>query len=258
LFHLLSDKFIMRLDAEEDDDEDDDDDEGDDDQGEQGEQGEEDEEDEPDWEILPQEVVLENKRKHPVFSRLFRSKGHFFLATRPHCIGVWSQAGAILTMQGGMPWKCLMDPSTYLTGDDEADKIQLHDIAKGGEWGDRRQELVFIGERLQKQKLKALLDECLLTDEEFGDWEQVMRNDETNFLEKMAKLEDMFDDRWPAWQGFAFEGEDDENDEAEGEGEEAAKEEEPKLHKHIHAHHGHDHSHVQMLDRGHKRKLLAV
>lgn len=50
-------------------------------------------------------------------------------------------------------------------------------------WGDRRQELVFIGENLDATGLTKTLDACLLTDEEMTKWEQIMENDE---LEKEA------------------------------------------------------------------------
>jgi hypothetical protein len=45
----------------------------------------------------PNDVILANKRACPLFGRLFRSKGEFFLATRPHRAGEWSQAGAMIT-----------------------------------------------------------------------------------------------------------------------------------------------------------------
>lgn len=48
--------------------------------------------------------ILENKRNHPAFAGLLRSKGFFWLATRPNQHGEWSQAGGMLTLQGGGPW----------------------------------------------------------------------------------------------------------------------------------------------------------
>ncbi|UKZ67029.1 uncharacterized protein TrAtP1_008193 [Trichoderma atroviride] len=39
------------------------------------------------------DAILANKRAHPTLARLFRSKGEYFLATRPHRAGEWSQAG---------------------------------------------------------------------------------------------------------------------------------------------------------------------
>ncbi|KAF4951545.1 hypothetical protein FSARC_12876 [Fusarium sarcochroum] len=153
------------------------------------------------------EVILETKRKHPIFARLFRSKGEFFLATRPHRAGDWSQAGAMLTMTGGRPWFCTLPPEDYTTGDPEVDGLVQHDIKKGGEWGDRRQELVFIGENLDHEALEELLDECLLTDGELTKWEAVMRDGKKNDEQKREALEELFDDGFPDWP------EDDEDDE---------------------------------------------
>lgn len=62
-------------------------------------------------EIDPQ-IILQNKSKHPVFSCLLRSKGFFWLATRPYQIGEWSQAGGMLTLGGGGPWFCTVERST--------------------------------------------------------------------------------------------------------------------------------------------------
>jgi len=50
------------------------------------------------------QIILENKRNHPAFAGLLRSKGFFWLATRPDQHGEWSQAGGMLTLQGGGPW----------------------------------------------------------------------------------------------------------------------------------------------------------
>ncbi|KAL6400306.1 hypothetical protein AUP68_16004 [Ilyonectria robusta] len=164
------------------------------------------------------EVILENKRKNPTLGRLFRSKGEFFLATRPNRAGDWSQAGAMLTMTGGRPWFCTLPPEEYTTGDEEVDGLVRHDIKMGGEWGDRRQELVFIGERLDNQALEAMLDECLLTDSEYTKWEKTMRNAKLGDSEKLDVLEELFEDGFPDWPG------DDEED-----------------------HEGHDHAHPTNL-----------
>ncbi|KAJ4148490.1 hypothetical protein LMH87_002956 [Akanthomyces muscarius] len=151
----------------------------------------------------PNDEILANKRAHPTFSRLFRSKGEFLLATRPHRAGDWSQAGAMLTMAGGRPWFCTLPTEEYTTGDPEVDALVQHDISKGGEWGDRRQELVFIGEGLDHEGVERLLDQCLLTDDEFANWERVMRDPaHGEDLEKLKEaLRELFDDGFPDWAG---------------------------------------------------------
>ncbi|TLS23057.1 uncharacterized protein PpBr36_06756 [Pyricularia pennisetigena] len=194
LYKLLFDKFIMQLEhpeEEEDEDEDEDDEEEEDDQDEQ-------EEEDP-LDAPSNETILANKRASPLFARLFRSKGEFFLATRPHRAGEWSQAGAMLTMTGGRPWFVTLPESEYLTGDADIDALVLHDLASGGEWGDRRQELVFIGEALDVPGLERVLDECLLTDEEWRRWRKVMRSGVLSSQGKMERLARLFDDGFPDW-----------------------------------------------------------
>ncbi|KAH8670542.1 P-loop containing nucleoside triphosphate hydrolase protein [Ilyonectria robusta] len=213
LWALLYDKFILQLESpggEDEDDDDEDDDEDDDMEMIDYEDAETDgaaTKVDEDYAMLESEdlcppsneVILENKRKNPTLGRLFRSKGEFFLATRPNRAGDWSQAGAMLTMTGGRPWFCTLPPEEYTTGDEEVDGLVQHDIKMGGEWGDRRQELVFIGERLDNQALEAMLDECLLTDSEYTKWEKTMRNAKLGESEKRDVLEDLFEDGFPDW-----------------------------------------------------------
>ncbi|KZL78669.1 CobW domain-containing protein (CobW/HypB/UreG) [Colletotrichum tofieldiae] len=216
LWSLLYDKFILQMEAPEDDEDAMDEDEDDADMcdaepsDEENEEWEDDEEDNDDDEeedddmedpLEPpaNDVILANKTAHPLFNRLFRSKGEVFLATRPHRAGDWSQAGAMLTMTGGRPWFCTLPPEDYLTGDAEVDALVVHDVKKGGEWGDRRQELVFIGESLNIKGLEAALDECLLNEEEWKKWQKVMRNKRWDDEKKRDKLQDLFDDGFPDW-----------------------------------------------------------
>lgn len=163
-----------------------------------------------DMDIPSNADILSNKRAHPTFNRLFRSKGEFFLATRPHRAGDWSQAGAMLTLTGGRPWFCTLPPEEYTTGDAEVDSLVQHDIKKGGEWGDRRQELVFIGEKLDHDCLKKLLDGCLLTNSEMAAWEGIMRDNQLDDSSRVEALQDAFDDGFPDWIEDEEEEEEDE------------------------------------------------
>lgn len=102
---------------------------------------------------------------------LLRSKGFFWLASRPEWVGTWSQAGG--TMQHGCAgrwWASV--PKEQWQSDYVADIM--------AQWqepfGDCRQELVFIGQNINQSKAIAELDNCLLTDEELADGEAVWRN----------------------------------------------------------------------------------
>tara|TARA_B100002052_G_scaffold81115_1_gene74339 strand:- start:66 stop:1256 length:1191 start_codon:yes stop_codon:yes gene_type:complete len=95
--------------------------------------------------------------------KLIRSKGFFWLATRPMFAGSWSQAGGIAHHGfAGMFWKAI--PKDRWPDDKETlDFINEKWIEP---FGDMRQELVFIGQGLDKNKIIKLLDDCLLSDED--------------------------------------------------------------------------------------------
>ena len=96
--------------------------------------------------------------------KLIRSKGFFWLATRPMYAGNWSQAGGIAHHGfAGLFWKAI--PKERWPQDKESiDFIKQKWVEP---FGDMRQELVFIGQGLDKNKIIELLDQCLLTDEDF-------------------------------------------------------------------------------------------
>ncbi|USW51635.1 Putative cobW/HypB/UreG, nucleotide-binding domain, cobalamin (vitamin B12) biosynthesis CobW [Septoria linicola] len=205
LFALLHDKFILQHEQVEEEEEEEE--EGEDIDMEDDEEEEEDDDDEMDedpLELPDNSVILANKRAHSLFSRLFRSKGEYWLATRPGRAGEWSQAGAMLTLAGGRPWFCTIPASEYETGNEGIDELVRHDLQAGGKYGDRRQELVFIGEDLDIRGIEFVLDACLLNDEEWKQWEDVMGqgegpNHKEGMAEKEKRLQDIFDDGFPDW-----------------------------------------------------------
>ncbi len=89
-----------------------------------------------------------------------RAKGFFWLATRPHYVGEISQAGALVrTGRMGLWWSSVpkqewpRDPQFLQTMQPYLDPI----------WGDRRQEIVFIGaDPMDEAKIRAELDTCLI------------------------------------------------------------------------------------------------
>lgn len=95
--------------------------------------------------------------------KLIRSKGFFWLASRPEYAGQWSQAGGIARYgAAGYFWKAV--PENQWPEDEE----YLSSIKEKWQepFGDMRQELVFIGQSLDKEKMCGQLDECLLSDDD--------------------------------------------------------------------------------------------
>ena len=97
------------------------------------------------------------------FGKLIRSKGYFWLSTRPEFVGQWNQAGGIASYGfAGRFWKSV--PKEEWPEDEESLKV----INKYWQepFGDMRQELVFIGQNLDKESIYRALDNCLLSDED--------------------------------------------------------------------------------------------
>jgi G3E family GTPase len=95
------------------------------------------------------------------YGKLIRSKGFFWLASRPEFAGQWSQAGGMASYGfAGLFWKAVPKK------DWPTDKDYLESIEKSWAepFGDMRQELVFIGQNLNKVTMTKALDDCLLDD----------------------------------------------------------------------------------------------
>jgi len=97
---------------------------------------------------------------------LLRSKGFFWLATRPRHAGNWSQAGGSARYGlAGIFWKAL--PERDWPQDEET---RAHIMEKWQEpFGDMRQEIVFIGQNLNKEEIVRRLDDCLLSVEQMAE-----------------------------------------------------------------------------------------
>ena len=119
------------------------------------------------------------------YGKLLRSKGYFWLATRPEFAGQWSQAGGIARYGfGGRFWSAV--PRAHWPDDPE----YLESIEKSWvePFGDMRQELVFIGQNLDQERMNEALDACLLTEDELLNGRQ--------FWETLP-------DPFPAWEEAA-------------------------------------------------------
>lgn len=91
---------------------------------------------------------------------VIRAKGHFWLATRPKWLGELSQAGAIVRTEGlGFWWASV--PAAHWPNDPfwrQSVRKNWNEI-----YGDRRQEIVFIGTGMDQSAIRARLDACLVS-----------------------------------------------------------------------------------------------
>jgi G3E family GTPase len=131
------------------------------------------------WDLLQQE-----------WPGVIRSKGCFWLATRPHLSGSWSQAGAAARHGPGAAWWAAVPREEWPAAEDTE---TLAHIAEAWEepHGDRRQELVLIGIGMDHARIRGLLDACLLDDAQWragpAAWQRLP-------------------DPFPAWEASATDG----------------------------------------------------
>ncbi|MES2253162.1 MAG: zinc metallochaperone GTPase ZigA [Pseudomonadota bacterium] len=119
---------------------------------------------------------------------VIRSKGIFWLASRFDFAGNWSQAGAICRNEMAGSWWDAVEKENWPNNPEWLDGIEKNFSDASGlpnQYGDRRQELVIIGIKMNKDKIISMLDECLLTNEEM----------------KLGKNEwKKFNDPFPHWE----------------------------------------------------------
>lgn len=114
---------------------------------------------------------------------VIRTKGHFWLATRPQWVGELSQAGAIVRNEAMGFWWAAIPKERWPDQPEWREAIARNwsDV-----WGDRRQEIVFIGTGMDTAELTRRLDACLVA---------TSGKDEMN-VTAWAKMHDPF----PVWR----------------------------------------------------------
>ncbi len=103
---------------------------------------------------------------------IIRSKGLFWLASRSNQALIWSSAGGSCKADNAGVWWASMPYSErvyYSAFVENQKQIEANWDVK---FGDRKIELVFIGQYIQKEKMIARLNDCLLTDLEAKLWEK--------------------------------------------------------------------------------------
>ena len=94
---------------------------------------------------------------------LLRSKGFCWIVTRPKWTALWSQAGRVIELSPQGIWWADASQEEWPTDPGERADILAN---FEGAFGDRRQELVFIGRKLDETAIRAALDAALMTEAE--------------------------------------------------------------------------------------------
>ena len=99
-------------------------------------------------------------------SSIIRAKGLFWLASRPDDAINFSQAGGSSRLEKAGVWWASMTFNERLKYQSFADNREYIESKWSKQWGDRMNELVFIGQDIEKEKMIADLEKCLLQDSE--------------------------------------------------------------------------------------------
>ena len=117
---------------------------------------------------------------HEEWAGMLRSKGFFWLASRPRECLLWSQAGNDINVELAGFWYAALPMDDWEAEHFDSIKEQMK-----YEHGDRRQELVFIGQNLDEGQFRRQLDRCLLSDAE---------------MRMYPKRHGQFEDPFPIWE----------------------------------------------------------
>ncbi|MGK0363524.1 MAG: G3E family GTPase [Saprospiraceae bacterium] len=135
----------------------------------------------------PERFWLYVQDKFP--STIIRSKGMFWLASRSEQAFIWGQAGGSLkTDSAGVWWSSMPygERIQYMAFVDNQKKIESNwDKA----FGDRKNEIVFIGQDMDEEQIRLQLNACLATNEELS----------------TQKWEEGYVDEWPVQRVYALE-----------------------------------------------------
>ena len=106
-------------------------------------------------------------------NNIIRSKGLFWLASRPEQALVWSQAGGSLKSDSAGVWWSSMPFEKRIMQYAFIENQEQIESGWDDTFGDRKNEIVFIGHDLDENLIRSLLDNCLSTNQEIvaGNWE---------------------------------------------------------------------------------------
>lgn len=122
-------------------------------------------------------------------SNIIRSKGLFWMASRPEQALIWGQAGGSLRADSAGVWWSSMPfqkRAQYLAFIENQEQIEKEWDAT---FGDRKNEIVFIGQGMDEQSIRNHLNSCLATDKEL----------------ESDRWRRGYDDEWPVERAYVLE-----------------------------------------------------
>jgi len=106
--------------------------------------------------------------QHKFPMNIIRSKGLFWIASRPQQALVWGQAGGSLRSDSAGVWWCSMPFQKRIAYNSFIENQNEIEAEWDAIFGDRKNEIVIIGQDLDQAKIKAQLDACLSTPQELA------------------------------------------------------------------------------------------
>ena len=97
---------------------------------------------------------------------IIRSKGLFWIASRQDQALNWSQAGGSMKAEGAGVWWASMPFSERIKFQNFVDNQEIIEERWTVEFGDRLNEIVFIGIQLDEKQVRNEFDKCICNDEE--------------------------------------------------------------------------------------------
>ena len=119
---------------------------------------------------------------------IIRSKGLFWIASRPEQALIWGQAGGSLKADSAGVWWSSMPfekRSRYMSFIENQKEIESN---WDKEFGDRKNEIVFIGQEMDKAQITNELDACLANDNELDS----------------QRWKEGYEDKWPIQRAYAL------------------------------------------------------
>lgn len=104
-------------------------------------------------------------------ANVLRSKGLLWMASRPEQAINWSQAGGSMKAEGAGVWWASMPLSERMTFNNFVEFQDIIEERWTSNFGDRLNELVFIGQKMKETEILSKLKKCLCTEDEIVDYQ---------------------------------------------------------------------------------------